>query len=167
MTYQDNQLNQTLATHERTNGEAFPPKHASPSCSDRSTDKLGEEGHRNDANHVSPDNTAVEKANVGVEARKCKVQWQEESSDQILNLLCNFDGESTFVGTDEAGHESSENGVHTNDASKESTSKTKQECKCDHALTWAILESAISAKNPDEGGSNEVHQEQDEAKTGQ
>lgn len=114
LTYQDNQFDETLATHEHTNGEALPPKTMAPTRSDRTTKDLAEKGAKNNSNNISPSLAIVEQTQVGVEARKGKVEREQKRSHQIFNLFGQLDGKTTIVGTYDSNEESTKNGVNTN-----------------------------------------------------
>ena len=85
--YQDDQLDQTFATHEHANREALAPEEAAESRGDRTASYFGRKGDGDDADYVAPDSAGVEQAQVGLEAGECEVEWEEERSDEILNLL--------------------------------------------------------------------------------
>jgi hypothetical protein len=78
LTYQDNQFDETLATHQHTDGEALPPKTMTPTRSHRTTNDLAEKGAKNNSNDVSPSLAIVKQTQVGVETRKSKIEREEQ-----------------------------------------------------------------------------------------
>jgi hypothetical protein len=132
------------------------PQHLRSSSCECRTDELGEEGDSDDTNDVTPDNTRVEKADVGVQSRESEVERQEKCADKILDLLCYFDSKATLVGADQSSHERSEDRMNTDNASEERRSKGKQKRETDDALTGSVLECACSAQMPDENWPDHV-----------
>lgn len=73
MTDQDDELDETFATHQRADGEALAPEHLGTASCEGGADELGEESNGHDANNVAPGDTRVEQTNVSVEAGKGEV----------------------------------------------------------------------------------------------
>lgn len=160
MTDQDDKLDKSLTTHQRADGEALAPQHLGAASREGGTDELGEESDRHDAENVAPGDARVQETDVGVESGERKVQRQEQCANQIFNLLSYLNGKPSFVRTDQASHESPENGVHTDDAGEEGGAESDEERKADNTLTGAILEGTGPAQIPDEGGTDEVDEEE-------
>ena len=68
-----NQLDQTFARHESADRERLSPYHASSSGSQRSANEFGRKCNDGDTNGVTPSDTVVQQANIGVQSRKSKV----------------------------------------------------------------------------------------------
>lgn len=113
-TNQDNQFDETLATHEYTNRETLAPKTMTPTRSDRTTKDLAEKGAKNNSNNISPSLAIVKQTQVGVETRKGKVEREQKRSHQILNLFSQFNRKTTIVRAYNSNEESTKNGVNTN-----------------------------------------------------
>lgn len=80
-----------------------------------------------DSDDIAPGDAAVEKREVGVDARKRKEERDEEGREGILNLLGDLDGKAPLVGAHEPDHEGPENGVDANDAGEEGESGMRGE----------------------------------------
>lgn len=163
MPYQDDQLNKTLARHENTDSARLAPEQTVRTCSKSATSDLCNKSDGNDTNHVSPSNAIVEQTQVGVEPRKGEVKRQEDGRDQILNLFCDLDGETTLVRADQTGDEGAKNGVDTDDASEECTAKSDEKGESNDTLGRAVFEGSGPAQNPHEGRADGVNDEENEA----
>ena len=129
MTDQNDKFDETLTTHQRTNGEALTPKHLGTAGCERGADEFGEEGDGYNAEDVAPGDSRIEETNVRIEPRKSEVKWQEQTADQIFDLLSDFDGEPAFVRTDQTSQKSAEDGMHPDGSSEERASKTLLYCQ--------------------------------------
>ena len=124
--YQNNQLDETFATHQRTDCKTLAPEHTTATGSPRSPDKFGEEGNGANTDNVSPDDAAVEQTDVGVETGQGEVEGEEQCSDQILNLFGDLDVETSVMWTNHTSHECTEDSVDTDNTSEEGASKTQE-----------------------------------------
>ncbi len=59
------------------------------------------------------------RAKIGVQTGERKVQREEYGADHVLELLGDFNGEVALAGDDEANHEATKDGMHTDDAREE------------------------------------------------
>lgn len=60
-TYQDDQLNQTLAAHQAADGEALSPQEPVRPGGEGSARDLANKGAGNDGNDISPSNAVIQK----------------------------------------------------------------------------------------------------------
>lgn len=68
-TYQDNQLDKTLTTHERTNGKTLTPETLGQSGGKGTSNDLAKEGAGDNRNDISPGGTVIEQTKISVETR--------------------------------------------------------------------------------------------------
>lgn len=68
-THKHDKFHETLATHQASNGEGFPPLKLIEFRSERTTNDFASEGHGDDTNHVAPGNTIIQQAQVSAQAR--------------------------------------------------------------------------------------------------
>ena len=100
--YQDNQLDKPLAAHQATDGEAFPPQELVRSRSQSTADNLARKGTDDDTNDITPGYSVIKEAEIGAQSRQCKVEWQEEDRDKILDLLGQLDSKPPIVRADQS-----------------------------------------------------------------
>ena len=158
--YQDDQLHEALATHQRPNGEAFSPQHAVQSCGPSGADEFREEGNGDHSNNISPGYATIQKADIGIETRECEIKGEEEGPNQVLNFLGDLDRKAALVRTNHTRHEGAENRVHANYASEESRGKSHEERKGNDALAWTVLKRTRSSQDIDEDGANGVNEKE-------
>jgi outer membrane protein assembly factor BamE (lipoprotein component of BamABCDE complex) len=64
VTYQDNEFDQTLATHQDADAEAFSPQQFATPSSQCTANDLAREGHGNNSNDIGPSNAIIEETEV-------------------------------------------------------------------------------------------------------
>lgn len=166
-TYQYDQFNQTLATHENTYRETLSPDHfVRPSCESPTSD-LCNESYGNNSNNIRPGNSVVQKTQVGTQSGECEVEGQEEYGDKIFNLFRELYGETSLVRADQSHQESAEDGVHSDDASKERRRKYHEYSQSYHGLGWPVVETASTLQDDHEDWSHGIHEEQDPCDAGE
>ncbi|CAG1982048.1 unnamed protein product [Fusarium graminearum] len=70
-------LDKTLTTHKGTNGKTLSPKTLGQARGKGTGNDLAKESACDNCNDVSPSSTIIKQAQIGVEARECKVERQE------------------------------------------------------------------------------------------
>jgi hypothetical protein len=115
-TYQNNQLNQTLAAHQATDGQAFSPEQLVGASSEGAACDLADESTGDDTDNICPGDAIVQETQVRVQTREGKIEGQEQDRDEIFNLLGKLDGETAVVRADQADQEGAEDGMNANNA---------------------------------------------------
>ncbi|KAI3476332.1 hypothetical protein L1887_62096 [Cichorium endivia] len=158
-----NELDEALARHERADSGRLAQIESKGLGGRGTSDELGEEGDDDDGHGIHPCLARVEVAEVGLEARECKVDGQEDDEHEILHLFGESDGVAALVGHHEADKERAKDGVYADDVGDPCADENEKEGDHDHDLVGAVLEAAGAACEPDERGLDEEEEHEDPA----
>lgn len=124
-TYKNNELNKALATHEASDGEALSPLEIVQSSCQCASNDLTRESNGDDANHIGPGDAIVKQPKIGTQSRKGEIEGQEQNRYEILDLLCQLDGEASLVGADKPNQKSAEYGMNPDNTYQECSSESR------------------------------------------
>lgn len=112
---QHDELDETLAAHQTSDGERFAPEELVGSGSESSANDLAGEGAGDDSDHIAPGDPIIKETKVGAETGEGEVKGEEEDGDEILDLFGHLDGKTTLMRADQADQECAKDGVDAND----------------------------------------------------